>query len=393
MTVAKTQTYSNTWDGVLSAAKDAQARYPELVAAQWALESGWGKHVSGEHNYFGLKGPGTTTETQEFVNGEFVSVKDSFLNFESLYGCVDYLVTRWYKNWKRHKGVNNAANRESAARQLVKEGYATDPAYADKLIKIMNDKVVDPEYADRLLNILVDGLNEKTNDAVSTGDPMRITALKATALKKSTHQVAELKDDEVVQVDAGKHYEITELNELAADSHAVVKLAHGAGTWYIWLPHWHITSPGNASATPELDWNSFNALITPNLTVGEVLQWDKRRTPSAGSSDRARIVKTAREFQRVRDAWGRPLGVTSFYRPEPINRQVGGVQNSRHVSGEAFDVYPVGASIDAFYQWIRTRWTGGLGDGRNKGFIHLDTRANGHFVPGSGVRPYTEWLY
>ena len=32
----------NTWEGVETTAKTSGAKYPELVAAQWALESGWG---------------------------------------------------------------------------------------------------------------------------------------------------------------------------------------------------------------------------------------------------------------------------------------------------------------------------------------------------------------
>ena len=39
----------NSWDGVIGAAKRAGAKYPECVAAQWALESGWGKHTSSAH--------------------------------------------------------------------------------------------------------------------------------------------------------------------------------------------------------------------------------------------------------------------------------------------------------------------------------------------------------
>jgi uncharacterized protein YcbK (DUF882 family) len=85
--------------------------------------------------------------------------------------------------------------------------------------------------------------------------------------------------------------------------------------------------------------------------------------------------------------------VTSFYRPEPINSQVGGVPGSKHTTGEAFDIYPVDRSLESFYQWIRVRWTGGLGDGRPRGFIHLDTRGGGGFVPGAGVRPAAEWIY
>jgi hypothetical protein len=48
--------FANTWDGVQTAGRHFGAKFPEVVAAQWALESSWGKHTSGTHNYFGLKG-------------------------------------------------------------------------------------------------------------------------------------------------------------------------------------------------------------------------------------------------------------------------------------------------------------------------------------------------
>jgi uncharacterized protein YcbK (DUF882 family) len=102
----KIKEVTNTWDIVTKAAKEAGAKFPECVAAQWALESGWGQHTSGKNNYFGLKGAGSTVETKEFVNG--------------------------------HKGVNRAESRNECARLLVKEGYATDPDYSTKLIQIMD---------------------------------------------------------------------------------------------------------------------------------------------------------------------------------------------------------------------------------------------------------------
>ena len=61
---------SNTWEGVIAAAKKAGAKFPEVVAAQWALESGWGKHTSGKNNFFGLKGSGSDRQTKEFINGQ-----------------------------------------------------------------------------------------------------------------------------------------------------------------------------------------------------------------------------------------------------------------------------------------------------------------------------------
>jgi len=132
------ETYPNTWDGVLKAGKNAGAKFPEVVAAQWALESGWGEHTSGKNNYFGLKGSGTTVNTQEYVNGQWITIQAGFLNFPDLYTCVCYLVDRWYKDYMQYKGVNRAANRNACADLLKAEGYATDPNYPTKLIQIMD---------------------------------------------------------------------------------------------------------------------------------------------------------------------------------------------------------------------------------------------------------------
>lgn len=130
--------FPNTWDGVLEAAKVAGAKYPEVVAAQWALESGWGNNISGKHNYFGQKGEGSQVNTQEYINGQWVTIKDGFIDFPNLYSSVEYLVTRWYKDYKNFKGVNRANSRNHCAQLLAQEGYATDYGYAQKLIQIMN---------------------------------------------------------------------------------------------------------------------------------------------------------------------------------------------------------------------------------------------------------------
>jgi hypothetical protein len=127
-----------TWPEIQGLAKTAGAKYPELVAAQWALESGWGEATSGKNNFFGLKGKGTRHVTKEFINGKEITITDEFQDFDTPQQCVQYLVDRWYKDFKIHKGVNNAPSREAAARELVRQGYATDPEYAEKLIRLMN---------------------------------------------------------------------------------------------------------------------------------------------------------------------------------------------------------------------------------------------------------------
>lgn len=137
------------WGRVAALAQKAGAKHPDLVAAQWALESGWGKHVSGKHNYFGLKGTGSSRSTQEFINGRWVSIVDQFLDFGGLEESVQYLVNRWYKDFDGYKGINRAPDRTAAARELVKQGYATDPGYAAKLIELMdkNAPVAKPSVA------------------------------------------------------------------------------------------------------------------------------------------------------------------------------------------------------------------------------------------------------
>ena len=382
MAAKKAKTYPNTWAGVTQAAKDAGAKWATLVAAQWALESGFGKHTSGKQNYFGLKGSGTTRLTTEYVNGARVHIEAEFLDFPDLGACVRYLVTRWYKDWDKYEGVDRAPTLEAAAKELVKQGYATDPAYAEKLMRLVEEHGPKTE-------------NPATVIVKASPKPIlyRIEAVQATWLKKERVQASELGDTQKVFCAAGKDYAVVAYDECAADAHARVELAAGAGTWFLYEPHWRkVLGDGPGMAT-EVDWADFTCQVTPNLTVGEILQWDKRRIPGPSASVRLRLLRTAAEFQRVREAWGRPLGVTSFYRPEPVNRQVGGVPGSRHVTGEAFDIYPVDRSLESFYQWIRRRWTGGLGDGRPRGFIHLDCRGGGGFVPGAGARPAAEWIY
>lgn len=135
----KRLTAENSWDGVLSTAQRAGAVHPELVAAQWALESDWGRATPpGSNNYFGLKGAGTGTETKEFINGQWITITDSFLNFPDLATCIVYLIDRWYRDWGKYKGCNNCKTRNEAAQWLVHEGYATDPGYATKLINLMD---------------------------------------------------------------------------------------------------------------------------------------------------------------------------------------------------------------------------------------------------------------
>lgn len=129
----------NSWGGIYHAAKKCGATFPQVAAAQWALESAWGKHTSGKNNFFGIKGKGTVKTTWEDYGNGPVTIQDEFKDFESPASCIEYLVTKWYKDYKGYKGVNRAYSFEECARLLKTEGYATDPDYSDKLIRIIKD--------------------------------------------------------------------------------------------------------------------------------------------------------------------------------------------------------------------------------------------------------------
>ncbi|MEQ4538692.1 MAG: flagellar assembly peptidoglycan hydrolase FlgJ [Billgrantia sp.] len=121
----------------------------ELILAQAALETGWGRHeiatASGGNSYnlFGIKAgsswKGRTTDivTHEYINGQRTRVVDTFRVYNSFEEAfTDY--ARLIGNNPRYAAVTTAGSAEQAARALQAGGYATDPAYADKLIAVMN---------------------------------------------------------------------------------------------------------------------------------------------------------------------------------------------------------------------------------------------------------------
>ncbi|EQC2550472.1 flagellar assembly peptidoglycan hydrolase FlgJ [Enterobacter sichuanensis] len=130
------------------AAAQQSGLHPHLILAQAALESGWGKReipaADGRpsHNLFGIKATGDwqgkTTEitTTEYINGVKQKVKAAFRVYDSYeHALADYakLLTRN----PRYRGVVQSGSPEQGAKALQAGGYATDPAYAKKLITII----------------------------------------------------------------------------------------------------------------------------------------------------------------------------------------------------------------------------------------------------------------
>jgi putative chitinase len=122
------------------------------------------------------------------------------------------------------------------------------------------------------------------------------------------------------------------------------------------------------------DWGNFSSKVSKHFTVGEVSHNSKERI-MYHPVHRANALRLAAELDKVREAWGKPIGVTSWYRPEAVNRRIGGARNSQHLNGSAADIYPIGGDIWAFQKWLDKFWGGkALGYGARKGFVHLDLR-------------------
>ena len=122
---------------------------PQFLVAHAALESGWGRSEirrgdgSTSHNLFGIKagkgwsGPSVEATTTEYVDGQAQSTVERF----RAYGSYDEAFRDYaslLRNNPRYGGVIGSQDGAEFAKGLQRAGYATDPAYADKLSRIIN---------------------------------------------------------------------------------------------------------------------------------------------------------------------------------------------------------------------------------------------------------------
>lgn len=120
----------------------------KVLIAQAALETGWGQHMinrsngSDSYNFFGIKadqrwqGESAETMTHEYIDGTPITMKDRFRAYASpAESFADYV--RFITENPRYQGaLEQADSPEGYARALQQAGYATDPAYADKILRI-----------------------------------------------------------------------------------------------------------------------------------------------------------------------------------------------------------------------------------------------------------------
>lgn len=122
---------------------------PEVLLAQSALETGWGKHMmqradgSNSYNLFGIKagqdwqGDRVAVNSMEYEHGvarKHLSVFRAYDSYASSF--ADY--AEFISSRPRYQAaIKNAADPEAYLRSLQSAGYATDPRYAEKIINIL----------------------------------------------------------------------------------------------------------------------------------------------------------------------------------------------------------------------------------------------------------------
>jgi len=111
-----------------------------ITTAQAILESNWGKSAPG-NNLFGIKGEGMLLDTKEYINGQWVTVKESFRTYPDWAGSIRDHAKFLLENSRYAKAgffvCCAAYDYKCAARALQTAQYATDPQYADSLIKLI----------------------------------------------------------------------------------------------------------------------------------------------------------------------------------------------------------------------------------------------------------------
>ena len=127
---------------------------PRTLLAQAALETGWGKSViknrdgSSSFNLFNIKagsswqGNRTQVATLEFDQGVAKRQMAGFRSYDSFQDSFDDYVRLVKNNPRYSQALKHAGDPERYLVELQQAGYATDPHYADKVMRIYHSEEV-----------------------------------------------------------------------------------------------------------------------------------------------------------------------------------------------------------------------------------------------------------
>lgn len=213
--------------------------------AQCAHESGglkWMKEIASGDAYEGsrelgnikpgdgrrYKGAGILQMTGRYNYQKFA---DYIGDQSVMLGC-DYVAEKypfssagfWWKNNKMNEYIDNGAD----CIQVSAAVNGRNPA---------NGLEERKAYFKKALEVFRPSSNQQPSKAM----PYKLTAKVDTFLKKRPVQAEELRLSEIVEVPPDMIYFVERIiDPTASGSHKLVVISHGAGSWYIYAPHWKI---------------------------------------------------------------------------------------------------------------------------------------------------------
>lgn len=134
---------------ITESAKQVEAKLSipfEVVIAQAALETGWGKKVittdqgDSSNNLFNIKadsrwsGEKTSVDTLEFEQGTMIKKREPFRVYDSIAESVNDYVKFLSSNERYKPALEQTSDVEQFLHSLQSAGYATDPNYAQKIM-------------------------------------------------------------------------------------------------------------------------------------------------------------------------------------------------------------------------------------------------------------------
>lgn len=124
---------------------------PSVLVAQSALETGWGQHVikgqSGDSSYnlFNIKadnrweGEKMAVATLEFRNGSMKPERAAFRSYQNFEESMNDYVNFVQGEARYQDALQQVQNPKDYIKALHEAGYATDPDYAEKVIRLLKD--------------------------------------------------------------------------------------------------------------------------------------------------------------------------------------------------------------------------------------------------------------
>ena len=206
---------------------DTYNLYGSVMMAQAILESAWGKSelTQKANNYFGIKGTYRgmyhEIETKEYVNGEWIVVREKFRKYPTIQESIDDNGNKlrngvtWDSHYYSGAWIENTKSYRDAAYFLTGK-YATDPSYGKKIIQLIEqfslDDLLDYEKIIQQRKVNISGYLKTSNETIRLYSEPYFTSSKSRYAKEygngDSNQGVEVIEEAITSRNATKWWHI-----------------------------------------------------------------------------------------------------------------------------------------------------------------------------------------